>query len=366
MTETEFGPSQRSIRKLQNRSASRRCRDTRVGRCFIPSLLLLAFSLSPEAAELQLYGLPGVSHSIILRGEIRPGDDKTFARIVKEISKEPVLHIDSNGGDVQTALQIGRILREREATISVGFYVANSDGTNSRTTATCYSACVLIFAGAVRRQIVFEHDNLDNLLGKAPTPVGVHRVYFGSLRPGRSQLEVKREYDNILDEVRTYLSDMDVSPAFLPFMQSINPEDMHLMTGKELEQYGLGNLNIVYEEREIAFEASLRGITSAEWRQRKRQYYSAAAALAQGRINAGCNGAVASPSGFDSTEQKRYVNSLAAESESDCLGALEAGISLDEYHARVPQAKELCGRYTTPSDAGHCLERYLATGRAPP
>jgi hypothetical protein len=222
----------------------------------------------------------------------------------------------------------------------------------------------LIFAGAVERHIVNATDgHFPPILpaGDAPTSVGVHRLYFGTLEPGLSQLTVKQHYDAILNRVRTYLKDMDVAPEFLSFMQSIDPESMHLMTNDELKHYALGWLDVVYAERRTAYQASIRGITSVEWRKRQQESFAAAAGA-----NDDCKNVMVAPTDYDRAEAALHVMTLKAQLISDCAGAIEAGVSIEVYQERASRAVDFCKRFENPEDSSNCYERYLATGRASP
>jgi len=62
--------------------------------------------------------------------------------------------INSGGGSIDAAIAIGRLLRNERASLDV--------------TGVCFSACVLVLAGAVERNV-----------GDA-NKVGIHRPYFGT------------------------------------------------------------------------------------------------------------------------------------------------------------------------------------------
>jgi hypothetical protein len=59
------------------------------------------------------------------------------------------VYIDSPGGSVEAAMAIGRLLRKEQAYISIGYQPLFQEG-------VCYSACVLVFAGAVGRDTASE------------------------------------------------------------------------------------------------------------------------------------------------------------------------------------------------------------------
>ena len=94
--------------------------------------------------------------------------------------------IDSRGGSVPAAMAIGRIFRREGAWIMVS--------------GKCYSACVLVLAGAVDRRA-------------GQDQVGVHRPYMQSTSQNPVDLGLVRQaYSRTLQEMRSYLREMNVSP----------------------------------------------------------------------------------------------------------------------------------------------------------
>ena len=106
------------------------------------------------------------SFDITIRGEITSGtlEDTKKALIDRQEMLARgggsndwwLVHVDSPGGNVQAAFDIGRLLRSVDAPVEIG---ANQQ---------CVSACVLILAGATHR----------NIIGR----VGIHRPYFDTPR----------------------------------------------------------------------------------------------------------------------------------------------------------------------------------------
>jgi hypothetical protein len=112
----------------------------------IASALSLAGGLAGQqarAASIKLIELPGVEYPVItLRGDIVSGDDEKF-RTIALANPRAVVELDSDGGSLRTALEIGRIIRLGEFDTVVG---------NDQ---SCASACALIWlAGAHRTMVV--------------------------------------------------------------------------------------------------------------------------------------------------------------------------------------------------------------------
>src|SRR5208282_4356860 len=90
---------------------------------------------------------PGVMdfRFIYADGPIAEGTAARFAQFVKEkeITEGAVVILNSPGGSVSEALEMGRQIR------ADGF--ETSLGTKDRKDGTCFSACTLVFLGGVRR-----------------------------------------------------------------------------------------------------------------------------------------------------------------------------------------------------------------------
>jgi hypothetical protein len=126
-----------------------------------------------------------------------------------------MVYLDSPGGDVAAALEIGRILRREgmSATVERG--------------AHCMSACVFVLAGAEKRRI--------------DGAVGIHRprkvdIPNEPIDPSK----VIKEYEDSSDTERIYLKEMGVSTTLVDEMLRFEPDNIRVLTRPELEKFGLG------------------------------------------------------------------------------------------------------------------------------
>lgn len=127
---------------------------------------------------------------ISLRGPITAGD---AARVPKDIASAEAslgkpnsslwVNVSSEGGDVQTAMAIGRFLRQRRATV---FVQADSE---------CLSSCVLLLAAGSDRLVY----------GK----VGIHRPYLPDAR-GQSAASLQEYWRQTKSQLRIYFEEMNV------------------------------------------------------------------------------------------------------------------------------------------------------------
>lgn len=167
--------------------------------------------------------------------------------------------INSLGGSVAAAMEIGRTFRRERAWLGVaGPGPFRGDG-------VCMSACVLILAGAV-----------DRYIGKSGR-VGIHRPYLATTpeHPLTGD-QVKNAYRAMLQDMRAYLREMNVSERLADDMLATEPERVHILTPTELEAYGLAGVDpgeqqrraIEKEARDVQ-EANQLGLDRREYTRRK-------------------------------------------------------------------------------------------------
>ena len=170
--------------------------------------------------------------------------------------REVAVKISSSGGDVEAALDIGRLLRGRQASIAI--------------IEQCYGSCVLLYSGAVERMnparpssMFFEKKRMNGTTG-----LGLHRFYFAALSADASSQQVTVARNTLRDKIARYLRDMNVSTQLLDAMEAVPPEGMKMLTLKEANALGLSDTDPVYEEQQVAWHAARYKITSAEYRKR--------------------------------------------------------------------------------------------------
>jgi len=187
---------------------------------------------------------------IVLSGEIRPGDDKRFAAVLKQAdvqSKEwatdRTLRLSSYGGDVATAMSIGRLVRKAQLTT----IVQNND--------TCASACVLILAGGVWR------------IAWGNARIGLHRPYFYD--PGKATgggyKNFQEAYDSVLEAHRAYFSEMRIGAGLLERMVQIPSNDVHWIDHATASRLSLLGEDPTYAEWKRAQRIAKMGRKCVEW-----------------------------------------------------------------------------------------------------
>ena len=159
--------------------------------------------------------------------------------------------INSRGGSVAAAMAIGRMFRRDNAWLGVN--------------GVCFSACVFMLAGAVDRQT----GKLDQ--------VGIHRPYLRSTpeKPLEAD-QIKQAYSRMLQDMRDYLREMNVSQRLADDMLATEPENNHILTEAELKAYRLMGVDpaerqrrAIQKEAADVQEANRLGLDRREYTRRK-------------------------------------------------------------------------------------------------
>lgn len=220
-------------------------------------LILLFILFNARGANISNYMQPSscVLSGVTINGIILVGDsDKVRENLnlmknkfgEKEcVQGQTWLLINSDGGDIDESIKIGRIIRNNNLVVMIP------------DTATCLSACVLILAGGTSRYVE----------GK----VGIHRPYFSELENGLSSQQIRKKADSLNTKIREYLSEVDIPISLLDAMKVVPPDSMRILTYKELSSFGLTSRDATEDEKSTAEGAKLFNITSAEYRKRRAQ-----------------------------------------------------------------------------------------------
>jgi hypothetical protein len=190
-------------------------------------------------------------------GTILRSDVSAIETVLNRYPKREVtVNISSLGGDVEAALDIGRLIRSRKASITI--------------VDTCYSSCVFIYAGAVQRMnsARLSSGHFETNRPNGATGLGIHRFYFAALPEDASTSKVTAARNSLREKIERYLHDMNISNQLLDAMESIPPERMKLLSLREANSLGLSDTDPVHDEQQVAWYAARYKITSAEYRRR--------------------------------------------------------------------------------------------------
>ncbi|KIN73158.1 COG3904 family protein [Sulfitobacter guttiformis] len=150
---------------------------------------------------------------ILLEGEIAGGDAPRILKQIEELPTPPTRAIlNSPGGSVQDALELGRALR------LAGLETEMRDGD------ICYSACPYLLAAGTKRSV------------PETAFVGVHQHYFGenTLLPAFVAVEDIQRGQGL---VMRYLDEMGIDPLVMQHALVTPPDDIYVLLPEELVRY---------------------------------------------------------------------------------------------------------------------------------
>lgn len=191
----------------------------------LPAILLCAMRGPSHAAELSVIERCNSTYEnkgqcLVIQGEI---DRDSVARAIAQADRLGIkgFLLESGGGDVEAAMELGRYLRKKEAGAELQWRSNDNPG-------TCASACLFVLAGAVRRSYQIDESEFSSRLG-------VHRVF--SVRTSSSLSQSEREFKKHNDLIKSYLKEMNIPESLLDRMNSVSPVDVRWMSQSDAELY---------------------------------------------------------------------------------------------------------------------------------
>jgi hypothetical protein len=165
----------------------------------------------------------------VYTGDIVKGDADKLDGYIGKLAKldSPtrigMIQLSSNGGDVEEALRLGRILRKNKIQVIIPM------------DSHCYSSCVLLLAGGVARFPVGD--------------VGIHSFYsISSQKPNADYEQEEKIYSTTEISIRNYLREMRVSGAVMDAMLKISSSDLEIIRFDKLKEYGLFGFDPVFHQ----------------------------------------------------------------------------------------------------------------------
>lgn len=180
---------------------------------FWVSILL---SVQAEALDFERYG-----GTFSMDGEIVEGDAVRFlSELIKWEEPPTVFEITSMGGNLDEAMEIGRIIRESQIPVwSWG---------------ECYSACVFIYVAGVERD--------------SKGTIGLHRPYFDKKYFATlDSIEAKKKYEELKAVSVEYLREMEVSQGIVERIFATGSTEADVLSAEEANTV-LGYRSPFYEE----------------------------------------------------------------------------------------------------------------------
>lgn len=172
--------------------------------------------------------LPDQAH-IFISGEITSRDIQALKTIVdqriKQLGSQPLILLNSPGGSIPAALEMGHLLRKF-------LFRTVVDGG-----ASCSSACVFLLAGGVSRHVFLD--------GK----IGLHRPRFDYQEyGGLSKNQASAAYEKIKKDCIDYMREMGISDQVFFDMLKIASQNINFVDRDYGERTGLVGTDPAWEE----------------------------------------------------------------------------------------------------------------------
>lgn len=176
----------------------------------------------------------GATNAIVIEGRIEKGDYDKYATILREKRNSRVLVLYSQGGDLQEALKIGRLVRQlfvHTQTALKDPYGKIRGYAKREENNLCASSCFYIWVAGVSRG--------GNVLG-------LHRPYVAEGQGIPNISEMGALYRELRTLSIDYLKEMDFDQNYAEIMFSTPSTDVHWVNPQELAVEG-GYIPGVYE-----------------------------------------------------------------------------------------------------------------------
>ena len=155
-------------------------------------------------------------NGILLTGEISEGDAARFQNKINSLSSNRIqfIALNSPGGDVYDALEIGRAVRQANLETIIPDF------------ASCFSACPLIFASGVARY------------KSANSYIGVHQQYYEDDADFPVYLAVE-DIQKSQAQAFKHLKKMGVKTDIIEHILNTPPEEIYILNNRELKEFNL-------------------------------------------------------------------------------------------------------------------------------
>ncbi len=198
-------------------------------------LAALSSLLMVGSADAMTYGLVPFqdgSAAVVARGQIEGNEAARLLSIVQGARARGVmphtLVISSPGGNLDSALHLGQMLRQLGMQTAVGSIVQGSYGQRAITAGGCHSACVMVLMGGVGRSVL------------PGSQVGVHSPRTHVVVQGRQYVLDDASSRRLAEPaMRSYARRMGVSQALIDAANAVPHTSIRTLTPAEMARYGL-------------------------------------------------------------------------------------------------------------------------------
>lgn len=209
------------------------------------------------------------------------------------------LWLASNGGDIDTGMELGRLLRKA----GVFTFVGKND--------QCLSACVFAFMGGERRGVA----------GR----LGIHRPFFPFTQESPDR---PARFRHLQKTLRDYVEELDFPASLYEAIMLVPPETMQILTAADLKRFYLEGISPSSEDLADAAAARRLDLSMGQYLQRKAKLPACAFSVA------GCDGRVQDTSASGGAPDEPGRMEKAESAPVDRAGGPDAGGSQGVESAR--------------------------------
>ena len=159
--------------------------------------------------------------AVVAIGQITLDTPSEFAAV--PVSPGTQVFLNSPGGNVGAAVQLGSMFRSRGVTVVVAG--VTEEGTS--VAGACYSACVYALVGASRRVV------------PGRSRVGIHRMQAAT--EALSGADERAEHRAAASTLMGYTARMGVDPSMIASAERTPSASIHVLTSRELRRWGVAN-----------------------------------------------------------------------------------------------------------------------------
>jgi hypothetical protein len=195
-----------------------------------------SFGTAAQAEEVRVFLTGEITHADMESAEV-------LARLLqsgKQKISGNTVWLASNGGDIDSAMDLGRLLRR----LGIFTFIARND--------QCFSACVFAFMGGERRGVA----------GR----LGIHRPYFSYTQDSPDRQAKFRHLQKVL---KGYVEEMDFPASLYEAMMLVPPESMQVLAPADLKRFYLEGISPVSEDVADAASARRLNLPMVEYLQLK-------------------------------------------------------------------------------------------------
>ncbi len=196
----------------------------------------MTFQVAPVGAVNGICGHK-CAEVITAEGEINNDTADNFLRFLSEHSGDqgirPVVLLESPGGTVVGAMQLGMVFRKIGAAVIVAEAVGDAQTQQIRVApGLCMSACVYAFFGGKKRVI------------PTVSKLGIHRMVINESVHDPSGGTTRQQVfgtDDIVSTLAGYTKFMGIDPGVITFAETVAPESIHIVTPQQISRWRLGS-----------------------------------------------------------------------------------------------------------------------------